>query len=412
MHSGILPASSGTAQTGRMHPRRPRRATLLALAAALVLSGCSMGGSQPRGSAATPSGSASPATAAATTTAAPPATSATSPTRSLPSGVPGTPRDVVTGLDVPWSIAVLPDGSALLSLRDEARILRVRTDGTKTPVAAPGPGGKIPDVAPSGEGGLLGLAVSPDDATQVFVYATTAQDNRVTRWTLQGDALTDPRLLLSGIPKGVTHNGGRLAFGPDGDLYVTTGDAGNGANSQNPSSLGGKILRITADGAPAPGNPTPGSPVWSLGHRNVQGIGWAADGTMYASEFGQNRLDELNRIVPGGNYGWPEVEGPGGGGRFINPLVTWPTDEASPSGLAVTADAVYLAALRGERLWRVPITGPGTVGTPTAYLQGTLGRLRNVVLNPDRTGLWVLTGNTFRGSPRAGDDRLVDVPLG
>lgn len=131
---------------------------------------------------------------------------------------------------------------------------------------------------------------------------------------------------------------------------------------------------------------------------------------MYASEFGQNRFDELNKIVPGGNYGWPEVEGGGGRSPFINPLVTWSTDEASPSGLLVTGDAIYLAALRGERLWRVPLTGD-SVGTPKAYLTGELGRLRDVVVAPDGKSLWLLTNNTARGVPRPGDDRLVRVPL-
>jgi glucose/arabinose dehydrogenase len=169
---------------------------------------------------------------------------------------------------------------------------------------------------------------------------------------------------------------------------------------------------VTRDGTPAPGNPFPGSPVWTLGHRNVQGLGWAADGTMYASEFGQNRLDELNLIQPGSNYGWPNVEGSDGEGGFVDPLVTWSTGEASPSGLVVTGDAVYLAALRGARLWRVPLVGPGAVGAPEAYLVGELGRLRDVVVAPDGRGLWLLTNNTARGQPAPDDDKLVALPLG
>jgi glucose/arabinose dehydrogenase len=192
-------------------------------------------------------------------------------------------------------------------------------------------------------------------------------------------------------------------------LYATTGDATDGRAAQESGSLAGKILRLTPDGQPAPGNPFAGSPVWSLGHRNVQGIGWDAAGRMYASEFGQNRLDELNLIKPGANYGWPHVEGSGGAPRFTDPLVTWTTDEASPSGILVTGDAVYLAALRGERLWRVPLAD-GRVGTPEPLLVGDLGRLRDVVLAPDGGSLYVLTNNTARGTPRAGDDRLVRLP--
>jgi glucose/arabinose dehydrogenase len=318
---------------------------------------------------------------------------------------------VVTGLDVPWSVVALPDGSALISLRDKARIIRVRKDGSKLPVAAPGPNGVVPQVSPGGEGGLLGLAISPTFSTDglVFSYATTDRGNHVLRMRLVANRLIEPKEILAGIPKASNHNGGRLAFGPDGYLYVATGDAGLRSAAQDRNSLAGKILRITASGQPAPGNPFPSSKVWSLGHRNVQGIGWAADGTMYASEFGQNRLDELNRITPGGNYGWPEVEGPDGAGGFIDPLASWATSESSPSGIAVAADAVYLAALRGQRLWRVPLT-KDAVGAPEAFLTGELGRLRDVVLAPGG-GLWVLTSNTFRGQPRAGDDRLVLLPL-
>jgi glucose/arabinose dehydrogenase len=220
---------------------------------------------------------------------------------------------------------------------------------------------------------------------------------------------TRPRPGVQWLPSAANHNGGRLAFGPDGYLYVTTGDAGNRSAAQDRNSLAGKILRITASGRPALGNPFPGSAVWSLGHRNVQGIGWAEDGTMYASEFGQDRLDGLNRITPGGNYGWPEVEGSDGDGGFIDPLATWATDDSSPSGIAVTGDAVYLAALRGERLWRVPLN-EGAIGSPQGLLTRELGRLRDVALAPGG-GLWVLTSNTFRGQPRAGDDRLVLLPL-
>jgi glucose/arabinose dehydrogenase len=159
--------------------------------------------------------------------------------------------------------------------------------------------------------------------------------------------------------------------------------------------------------------------VWSLGHRNVQGIGWAADGTLFASEFGQNTWDELNVITPGANYGWPTVEGapaqPGDEG-FVAPVATWSTSDASPSGVAVTEEGVYLAGLRGRTLWRVPITrGTAPVqasGAPQPLLAGELGRLRDVVVAPDGS-LWVLTNNTDgRGDPRPGDDRIVRVTVG
>jgi len=204
--------------------------------------------------------------------------------------------------------------------------------------------------------------------------------------------------VLDGIPAARNHDGGRIAFGPDGNLYVGTGDAGDPDNAQDRASLGGKILRVTPEGRPAPGNPFGDSPVWSLGHRNVQGLAWDQRGQLYATEFGQNTYDELNRVEPGGNYGWPEVEGVGGVEGFLDPLRQWSTDEASPSGIAVTGGQVYLAALRGESLWRVPLTGDGGTGEPVQLLRGEYGRLRAV--EPDAAGnLWLLTSNRSRGNP-------------
>ncbi|WP_432570666.1 PQQ-dependent sugar dehydrogenase [Kineococcus sp. SYSU DK005] len=398
-------------------PRRPARrpagraagprtaAALLALALTGACSGAPAG-EEP---------AASPAPAGTPAPAAPPAPApAPLPPDAVAAAVgnPGDPVDLTTGLDVPWGMAVLPDGTALITLRDEARVVRTGP-GTLTRVAATGEGGTVADVVPGGEGGLLGVAVSPSFAEdgQVFLYLTARDDNRVVRYTYAADRLSDPRPVLTGIPKNTTHNGGRLAFGPDGMLYVGTGDAQDRSAAQDPRSLGGKVLRITPDGAVPPDNPFAGSPTWSLGHRNPQGLGWDSAGRLIAAEFGQDRFDELNVIRPGGNYGWPEVEGPGdGGGRFVAPVQTWTTDVASPSGLTVTPDAVYLAALRGERLWRVPLNPEGPTGTPDEYLTGALGRLRTVEVGPDGS-LWVLTSNTFRGEPRAGDDRLVSVPL-
>ncbi len=202
------------------------------------------------------------------------------------------------------------------------------------------------------------------------------------------------------MPAASIHNGGRLAFGPDGYLYIATGDGNRTANSQNPDSLGGKILRVDRDGNPAPGNPF-GTRVWTLGHRNVQGMAWDEQGTMYASEFGQNTWDELNRIEPGKNYGWPRVEGMGDDPAYTNPLRVWSTDEASPSGLAHLNGSLYMAALRGQGVWRIPLAG----GEPEKLLTN-LGRIRTVEPTGDG-GLFVVTSNTFRGSPRPGDDRII-----
>ena len=162
----------------------------------------------------------------------------------------------------------------------------------------------------SGEGGLLGLAVSPDyeDDRYIYAYYTTGGDNRVVRFRM-GET---PEPILTGIPFNTYHDGGRIKFGPDGMLYVSTGDAGDSENSQDRSSLGGKILRIEPDGSIPPDNPFPGNPVYSYGHRNVEGLAWDSEGRLYASEFGASTWDEVNRIEAGENYGWPAVEGRGG----------------------------------------------------------------------------------------------------
>jgi glucose/arabinose dehydrogenase len=150
--------------------------------------------------------------------------------------------------------------------------------------------------------------------------------------------------------------------------------------------------------------------VWSLGHRNVQGLAWDRAGRLWASEFGQNRFDEINLIRKGGNYGWPVVEGMGStdGGRFINPLVTWRTSEASPSGIAITGRTLYVAALAGQRLWRIRLDATHA-RRPTALLSGRYGRLRTVIRAPGG-GLWVATSNRDgRGTPRSGDDRIIRI---
>jgi glucose/arabinose dehydrogenase len=218
------------------------------------------------------------------------------------------------------------------------------------------------------------------------------------------------QVLLKGIQRNKFHNGGRLRFGPDGKLYISTGDAENGKNAQNTSSLNGKILRINPDGSVPADNPFAGSLVYTLGHRNVQGLAWDSEGRMFASEFGQNTWDEVNRIEAGKNYGWPTVEGIGTDSRFVNPLVQWPTSQASPSGAAIVGDTFYAAALAGTRLWTVPLTAAGGAGTPAAVLQGTFGRLRTVKLGPDGF-LWLTTSNRDgRGSPVAADDRVIRIP--
>lgn len=310
----------------------------------------------------------------------------------LPSGSVST---IATGLRAPWGLAFLPDGTALVTERDTARILSVTPTGTVTEVQ------RLSEVDPGGEGGLMGIAVSPNYAQDrwVYVYYTAAEDNRIARLHL-GEA---PQPIFTGIAKAGNHNGGRIAFGPDGMLYAGTGDAAVRERSQDRSNPNGKILRLTPEGRPAPGNPFGDSPIYSYGHRNVQGLAWDSSGRLYASEFGQNRYDELNRIDPGRNYGWPEVEGMGDDPDFVNPLATWTTSDASPSGIAILNDRVYMACLRGTKLYRVSLDGK----TAQPMLDGDFGRLRHVAVAPDGS-LWVLTSNRDgRGDPAPSDDRIL-----
>jgi glucose/arabinose dehydrogenase len=323
----------------------------------------------------------------------------------------GEPITIETGLKAPWSMVDLPSGSTLISERDTGIILeRLAGGGVRR-------AGSVHGVVHAGESGLLGLAVQAGSAPKyLYAYLTTANDNRVIRMQLTGGpghySLGAPANILVGIPKADFHDGGRIAFGPDGMLYITTGDAGAGAaTAQDKNSLGGKILRVTPAGNVPADNPFPGSPVYSFGHRNVQGIAWDSHGTLWASEFGQNTWDELNRITPGGNYGWPVVEGIGHNPAYIDPVYQWRTDEASPSGIVIIKDTIFMAALRGQRLW-VIYPGVGNApATAVAWYAGEFGRIRDVIAGHEGT-LWMLTNNTDgRGTPQTGDDRILEVPL-
>ncbi len=322
-------------------------------------------------------------------------------------------RTVAKDLKTPWGLAPLPDGGLLVSSRDDATITRVdEKTGKKTEL------GEVPGVSPAGEGGLMGLALSPDYASDHMVYAyfTSASDNRIVRMLYDerkpaGEQLGAPDTIFKGIPKGVIHNGGRIAFGPDKMLYAGTGESGDRGLAQDKKSLGGKILRLTPEGEPAPGNPFPDSPVYSYGHRNVQGLAWDTEQRLFASEFGQDTWDELNAIKPGDNYGWPEAEGKSDDSRFHNPIAQWATDDASPSGIAYAEGSIWMAGLKGRRLWRIPLKGTETSADPQDFLQGEYGRLRTVV-SAGGDKLWVTTSNTDgRGNPKDGDDRILEVQV-
>jgi glucose/arabinose dehydrogenase len=344
-----------------------------------------------------------PARQPTTRTADPSDVGSASPGGSARPGTPHVVRTVATGLAVPWGVTFLPDGTALVGERDTTRVVAIKHGTVRTV-------GRVAGVTPTGEAGLLGLATSPSYASDrlVYAYLSTAKDNRVVTMSYDGRHLGQPKPILTRIPHGFVHDGGRLLFAKDGTLFVSTGETGEGTLAQDPDSLGGKILRITRTGRPAPQDPVKGSPVWTMGHRNVQGLAFDSTGRLWATEFGKDTWDELNRIDRARNYGWPLVEGRGDLQEYRNPYVQWRTRDASPSGLAYLDGSLWAGALRGGRLWQIPLQH-GVPGTPRDFFVGSYGRLRTVVAAPDGN-LWVTTSNRDgRGEVRPGDDRILVV---
>ncbi|WP_136520470.1 PQQ-dependent sugar dehydrogenase [Cellulomonas telluris] len=326
-----------------------------------------------------------------------------------------TVRQVATDRDLPWGLVELPDGSVLYGRRDAGRVVRLDPATGATAVVP----GTIPGLAGTdGEGGLLGLAVAADfeDDPWLYVMHTTTTDNRVVRIRYVDGALTGaPQVLVQGIPRNKYHNGGRLRFGPDGMLYVATGDGQNPAWAQDTSNLAGKVLRVRPDGGVPADNPF-GNAVWSYGHRNPQGLAFDSRGRLWQQEFGNSVMDETNLVVRGGNYGWPQCEGTSGqcsGAGLVAPRLTLPVASASCSGVAVVGDHLWIACLRGARLYRATITADGALTDVRSLLQGTYGRLRTVEPSGDG-GLWLTTST--RGDKDSvannSDERVLKLTLG
>lgn len=321
---------------------------------------------------------------------------------------------VATDTDLPWGLATAPDGSVLYTRRDAHEVVRLDPATGRTTVL-----GRVPGVVSTdGEGGLLGLALSPTFATDqlVFVMHTSPTDTRVVRLRLVGGVL-DPsttQVLVSGMLRNKYHDGGRLRFGPDGKLYVATGDGQVPGSAQDLRSLSGKVLRINPDGTVPADNPF-GTAVWSYGHRNPQGLAFDSRGRLWEQEFGNSVMDETNLVVRGGNYGWPACEGTSGAcgtPGLVAPKATYPVAAGSCSGIAVVRDVLHVACLRGARLYRAPIVGD-SLATPTSAFSGTYGRLRTV--EPDgRGGLWLTTSNLGDKDsvPGNSDESLLRVDLG
>lgn len=311
----------------------------------------------------------------------------------------GTPVEIFSGLNIPWS-GVPVGEEVLVSQRGSAEIGAFRPGETLRSIGA------VPGFVARGDGGMLGLAVLTEGAdVWLYAYHSTDSGNRIVRMLYDEGQLRDSQVVLDGLPGGRSHNGGRIAFGPDRMLYATVGETRVPELSQDRNSLAGKILRMTPEGGVPADNPITGSLIYSLGHRNPQGLAWDENGQLWATEFGADAWDELNRIEPGGNYGWPIVEGRGGNPAYIDPVMQWRTQEMGPSGLAYVDGTFFIAGLTGQRLWAVTIDTGGNAAS-SAHYSGQYGRIRDVFEGSDGK-LWFLT-NGRRGEP---EGRVLSVQL-
>jgi quinoprotein glucose dehydrogenase len=340
---------------------------------------------------------------------------------------PGVSVDTwVTGLSIPWSLVFLPDGRALVSERG-GRIRLIEANGHLT-----GKTYATLNVSAHGEGGLMGLALHPGFPKSPYVYAMLTRlqhgstENAVIRLKHEGDRGEFDRDIVNGIPAGTFHDGGRIAFGPDGMLYIGTGDATVPALAQDLHSLAGKILRVTADGTIPADNPFPGLPVYSYGHRNVQGLAWhPQSGALFASEHGPtgefnlHARDEINLIKPAGNYGWPEATCAVGQPKFTDPLICWPDASVPPGGSAFAGDDLLVATLKSEALIRIRFAGSNGHYRATDIQRWFIsqrsasryGRLRDVVRGPEGSFYLLTSNRDGRGRARPGDDRILRVTL-
>jgi len=320
---------------------------------------------------------------------------------------------IASGLDTPWAIVFLPDDSILVTER-KGSVRKISAEGVleETPVA------QLVNVREIGEGGLQGITLHPDFPLNGFIYLYYTYSekgentlNRVVRMTFADNKLSDENIIIDAIPGAGNHDGGRIKFGPDKYLYVTTGDAQNPSAAQDINSLSGKILRVTDNGDPAPGNPF-GNRVYSFGHRNPQGIVWDMDGGLWATEHGPSGLetgnDEFNRIVAGNNYGWPDIRGKQAKGGMETPILeSGRSDTWAPAGLAYFNGKFYFVGLRGQALYEVSVNGNKT--ELNTYFISEYGRLREAIIGPDGM-LYITTSNRDgRGLPKSGDDKIIRV---
>ena len=313
---------------------------------------------------------------------------------------------VFQDLTIPWELVFLPEGGMLITER-AGNLIYIAADSSQTVIP-------IERANHVGEGGLLGMTLHPSFADNNFIYLYVTSQlgdsliNRVERHSFSNGVLTKDAVIIDSIPGARIHNGGRIAFGPDGMLYVATGDAGVPSLSQDRDSLAGKILRIYEDGSIPADNPF-GTPVYSYGHRNPQGLTWDSAGNFWATEHGARAHDELNHILPGRNYGWPEIEGDETATGMEIPAAHSGRDETwAPSGAAYYDGSIFFTGLRGATLYEAVLSG-AKVEEVKRHLQQEYGRLRTVVTGPDGY-LYLLTNNQDgRGSPGTGDDKIIRI---
>jgi glucose/arabinose dehydrogenase len=313
---------------------------------------------------------------------------------------------VAENLYVPWAVDFLPDGSLIFTERSgNVKLIRKRT---KQPVLIK----HIDQVAAIGEGGLLGLAVDPNYTKNrfVYVYYTYRSDgrlfNKVVRYKSRNSTLVEDTIIVDKIPGSVNHNAGRIKFGPDGRLYIATGDSQQPNLAQDKNSLAGKILRVEANGKIPADNPFPKSPIYSLGHRDPQGLAWDNKGRLWSTEHGDSGNDEINLIKPGRNYGWPIIEDGQGRSGLEKPVIYSGRDTWAPSGIAFHDGLLYFAGLRGQAVFSL---NPQKPRQPKRLFLNEFGRIRDVVVGPD-SRLYISTSNRDgRGIAKSTDDRIIRI---
>ncbi|MBN2480996.1 MAG: PQQ-dependent sugar dehydrogenase [Bacteroidales bacterium] len=334
-------------------------------------------------------------------------------------------HSVATGLDTPWEILWGPDNHIWITERP-GFVSRLNPENSKHDYLL-----TIQDVHEESESGLLGMVLHPDFPGTPYVYLvynyySGGIRERIVRYRYTGTVLVEPFVLLEGIPGARNHNGSRLVIDGDYKLYVTTGDAGNGSSAQDLSSLNGKILRMNLDGSVPDDNPVAGSYIWSWGHRNPQGLVLTSDGRLFSSEHGPNNDDEVNLIEKGGNYGWPEVHGfcdtPSekafcNSYDMIEPLYTWtPTlavagiDFYESDMISAWKNSILITNLKASELISLSLDDGGqTVQTVSTWFDNWFGRLRDLCISPDGRVFLAVSNRDGRGSPDAGDDRIVQI---